>query len=99
MLSKYQPHGENSKGKSPSFLQRLPQVCQVGHIIDKCINQRDKKKIEEHCEDFDRHAESPTIQGAFWPIPSLTSCAGVTRKWGLLFHVEKQSGGWPCPKR
>ena len=32
--TKYQSLGEDSDDKSPSFLQHLPQVCQVGHTID-----------------------------------------------------------------
>ena len=34
--------------------------------------------------------ESPTGQHTFWfwPIPDLISCAGVTRRWGLLLHAE-----------
>ena len=35
--TKYQPLGEDSDGKSPSFLQHLPQVCQVGHTTDRSI--------------------------------------------------------------
>ena len=41
ILTKYQPLEEDSDGKSPSLLQQLPQVCQVGgrgHTIDTyCI--------------------------------------------------------------
>ena len=29
--TKYQPLREDSDDESPSFLQHLPQVCQVGH--------------------------------------------------------------------
>ena len=35
--TKYQPLGEDSGSKSPSFLQHLPQLYQVGHTIDKRI--------------------------------------------------------------
>ena len=35
--TKYQPLGEDSTDKSSSFLQHLPQVCQVEHTIDRCI--------------------------------------------------------------
>ena len=37
ILTKYHPLGEDSNPKFPFFLQHLPQVCQVGHTIDRCI--------------------------------------------------------------
>ena len=37
--TKYQPLGENSSAKFPFVLQHLPQVCQVGHAIDRRIIQ------------------------------------------------------------
>ena len=37
ILTKYQPLGEDSNGKSSHFLQHLPQVCQLGHTSDRCI--------------------------------------------------------------
>ena len=36
ILTKYPPLREDPDGKFPSCLQHLPQVCQVGHTIDKC---------------------------------------------------------------
>ena len=35
--TKYQPLGEDSNAKFLFFLQHLPQVCQVGHTIDRRI--------------------------------------------------------------
>ena len=35
--TKYQPLGEDSDNKSPSFLHHLSKVCQVGHTIDRRI--------------------------------------------------------------
>ena len=37
ILTKYQPLREDSDSKSPSFFQHLPQVCKVGHTIDRHI--------------------------------------------------------------
>ena len=28
------------------------------------------------------------VQDAFWLIPGLISCAGVTGRWGLLSHAQ-----------
>ena len=28
--------------------------------------------------------KSPTVQYAFWAIPSFISCTGVIKRWGLL---------------
>ena len=43
ILTKHPPLGEDSNGNPPpSFLQDLPQVCQVGHTIDRCI------KLDSH---------------------------------------------------
>ena len=36
--TKYQPLGEDSNAKFPFVLQHLPQVCQVGHAIDRRIS-------------------------------------------------------------
>ena len=36
--------------------------------------------------------KSPTAQDAFRPIPGLISCAGVTRRWGLLSHAQNAVG-------
>jgi len=42
--TKYQPLWEDSDGKSPSFLQYLPQVCKVGLTIDRWIKMIDRKE-------------------------------------------------------
>ena len=34
------------------------------------------------------YAKSPTGQDAFQAIPGLISCAGVTRRWGVLSHAQ-----------
>ena len=37
ILTNYYPLGEDSNAKFPTVLQHLPQVCQVGHTIDRRI--------------------------------------------------------------
>ena len=34
------------------------------------------------------YVKSPIAQDMFWPISSFISCAGVTRRWGLLSHAQ-----------
>ena len=34
------------------------------------------------------YIKSTTAQNWFWPIPGLTSCAGVTGRWGLQSHAR-----------
>ena len=34
------------------------------------------------------YTKSPTAQDVFWPIPTLVSCAAVTRRWRLLSYAQ-----------
>ena len=40
-------------------------------------------------EGVDVMQTSPTVQDAFQPIPGLVRYAGVTKRWGLLYHAKR----------
>ena len=54
-------------------------------IHEQSMNHSSVKKKESRPRCY---VKSPTAQDVFLAIPVLISCAGVTRRWGLLSHAH-----------
>ena len=76
IMTKYQPLGEDSDGKSPSFLQHLPQVSKVGHTIDRPISNEKNYPL---CSTYIFHIEPQKS-------PNAISEDLYTHIWGYILR-------------
>ena len=58
-------------------------MTKAGGEYARTINEPHCPKERPRC-----YVRSLTLQDAFQPISDLISCAGVTRRWGLLSHAQ-----------
>ena len=59
------------------------------HAIHVCMRKHEQPTNQISLKNRPRcYAKSPTAQDVFRPLPRLISYVGVTRRWGLLSHVQ-----------